>query len=377
MDQRRLAMASPDGLRPLRSSRPSRLDQALGVASLGLGVVQLAAPRSFARSIGATEAAAGPGLVRLIGAREILAGAGLLGGRPGPFLWMRLAGDAMDLVLLRRAASRRGAQEDRLSAATAGVLGIGAADLVGAISTLTDEDGPLAARRVQRSITIGRTPAEVYGFWRNLEGLPRFMQHLRTVRELDERRSHWVATAPFGGEVEWDAEMTSDEADREIGWRALPGAQVQHEGVVRFVPAPGDRGTEVHVELRYAPPAGALGVAIAKISGQAPEQQVAADLRRLKQLLETGQVVRSEATVGGRRIRQRPAEPLEGAPPAPVEASRWAQDRPVRTSADGGTGAGGPAGGHRSAPAARATDARDGKQQPVQDGAASAAGGTR
>jgi len=144
------------------------------------------------------------------------------------------------------------------------------------------------------------------------------MRHIEAVRETGDGRSHWVATAPLGMRDEWDAEITTAIPDREISWRALPDSTVRHEGTVRFVPAPGDRGTEVHVDLVYLPPAGPVGVAIAKILGEEPEQTVSEDLRRLKQVLETGSIVRSEATLGERRLRQRPAQPLEN----PAEAGK-------------------------------------------------------
>ena len=360
-------MTDQHGVAPPRDSRQQALPRVLGVFSIGLGVAQIAAPRWFSRTIGATGRSERPGLVRLVGAREIAAGAGLLSGRPTPFLWMRVAGDAMDLVLLRRAAASHGGRRGRLSAATASALGIGATDLMTAVGSLTAQDGALGAKPVQRSITIARPPTEVYAFWRRLEQLPTFMRNLESVEELDERRSHWVASGPFGTRVAWDAELVTDEPGRSISWRSLPGASVRHEGVVRFDPAPGDRGTEVHVELTYQPPAGPLGVAVAKVSGREPEQQVAEDLRRLKQILETGQVSRSEATAGGRRFRQRPAQPLEAAPPAPVEApARWGGSGPVRTSAEG---AGDHVGRSAASDATDATDATDGKQQPMREGA--------
>jgi uncharacterized membrane protein len=284
----------------------------------------------------------------------------------------------MDLALLRRAAGSRDARPDRISAATASVLGITAADLAGAMSGVTGDGAMLGTKTVKRSITIGRGPSEVYGFWRRLEQLPMFMRHLESVQELDERRSHWVATGPLGTRVEWDAEITNDESDRAIAWRSLPGAQVRHEGIVRFRPAPGDRGTEVHVELTYAPPAGPLGVALAKLTGEEPSQQIAEDLRRLKQILETGQVIRSEAMAGGRRVRQRPAQPMREDPPAPVEApARWSGTPPPRTSEDGdGTSTG--ADGSATPTSVAVSDATDGGQQPTSDAEQQPAmGGTR
>lgn len=369
-------MASHDRMARVRASDSRTLPRALGLFSIGLGVAQIAAPRWFSRSVGAGGRAERPGMVRLVGARELAAGAGLLSDRPGPFLWMRVAGDAMDLVLLRRAAASRDARRDRISAATASLLGIGATDLVGAIGSATGEGGALGAKPVRRSITIARPPDEVHAFWRRLEQLPLFMRHLESVQESDERRSHWVAIGPGGMRVEWDAEITEEEPGRSIAWRASPGAQVRHEGVVRFEPAPGGRGTEVHVHLTYQPPAGPIGVALAKLMGQEPEQQVAEDLRRLKQILETGQIVRSEAMAGGRRLRQRPAEPLAEAPPAPIEApARWTGPRPTRTSADGMQA--GATATAQGAGRVGVSDAIDGKkQQPVGDDA-TPMGGTR
>jgi uncharacterized membrane protein len=152
---------------------------------------------------------------------------------------------------------------------------------------------------VIKRITINRPVEEVYQFWRDLENLPRFMQHLEEVHVIGERRSHWVATAPAGRTVEWDAEIVSEQDNELIAWRSLPESDVRHAGTVRFRPAPADRGTEVSVELDYEPPAGAVGAAAAKLFGEEPKQQLADDLRRFKQVMETGEVVRSEGSLEG------------------------------------------------------------------------------
>ena len=173
---------------------------------------------------------------------------------------------------------------------------------------------------VSRAITVRRPPDEVYGFWREFENLPLFMYHLLNVEDLGGNRTHWVAKAP-GGEVEWDAEITEDVPDERISWRTVgENADVEHSGSVSFVPAPGDRGTEVHVRLTYDPPGGKAGALFAKLFGEEPGQQINEDLRRFKQVLEVGEVVRSEASPegSGQGIRrQRPAQPLE---PESVEA---------------------------------------------------------
>ena len=165
---------------------------------------------------------------------------------------------------------------------------------------------------VKKAITVNRPPEEVYRFWHDFRNLPRFMKHLEDVRVTGNRRSHWKAKAPAGTTVEWDAEVVDDRPNELIAWRSLEGADVDNWGSVRFAPAPGGRGTEVRVELDYAPPGGALGATVAKLFGEEPEQQMQDDLRRFKQVLETGEVVYSEATVHGRPHPARPPEENTG-----------------------------------------------------------------
>jgi uncharacterized membrane protein len=158
--------------------------------------------------------------------------------------------------------------------------------------------------RVTESFLIGKSPEELYKLWRNFENLPHIMTHLELVRVLDKRRSHWVATAPriAGGTVEWDAEITADEPNRRIAWQSLPESAVDNWGSVEFVKAPGDRGTKVRVEMEYQPPAGQLGRLVAKLFGQAPEQQIREDLRRFKRVLETGEVPTTDGQPRGRCV---------------------------------------------------------------------------
>ena len=138
--------------------------------------------------------------------------------------------------------------------------------------------------RVERSITVNRPREEVYHFWRQLENLPRFMDHLESVTVLDEDRSHWVAKAPAGTKVEWDASIQDEIENELIDWQSLPGSDVDNAGSVHFTPA--GEGTEVRVVLSYDPPAGKVGAAVAKLLGEEPEQQVEEDLRRFKQVME-------------------------------------------------------------------------------------------
>ena len=296
-----------------------RLAKALGVFSVGLGLAQVLAPHGVARAIGLDDDDDNRKTMRALGVREIATGVGLLTQRrPTTFAWGRVTGDAMDLALLRRAMNSGRNDNRRLAAATAAVAGVMILDIIAGqrLSRADGEEGVEARPRergirVRKAITINRSPEEVYGFWRNLENLPRFMVHLASVRELEGRLSYWKAHAPLGTTVEWTAETVEDRPNELISWRSLPDSQVPNAGTVRFVRAPGGRGTEVQLELSYDPPAGALGATIAKLFGKEPSQQVDGDLRRLKQVLETGEVVHSDASI---HRGLHPARPPEEVP---------------------------------------------------------------
>jgi uncharacterized membrane protein len=141
---------------------------------------------------------------------------------------------------------------------------------------------------VRHSVTINKQPAELFRIWRELKNLPTIMSHLKSVTVRDDKTSQWTATGPAGTEVSWDAQIINEEPDALIAWQSLPGADVDNAGSVRFVPAPGDRGTELVVTLDYMPPAGQVGRYVAKLFGQEPMQQLREDLRRFKQKMETG-----------------------------------------------------------------------------------------
>jgi uncharacterized membrane protein len=154
--------------------------------------------------------------------------------------------------------------------------------------------------KVEESVTINRPVLEVYRFWRNFENLPRFMDHLESVTVIDDTRSHWVAKGPAGSRVEWDAVIHNEVADELIAWRSLPGSQVNNAGSVHFTPTPDGTGTDVRVVLSYEPPAGKLGAAVAKLLGEEPSQQVADDLRRFKQVMDSGDVLATSRPIAGR-----------------------------------------------------------------------------
>jgi uncharacterized membrane protein len=147
---------------------------------------------------------------------------------------------------------------------------------------------------VDEAVTIDVPVDEVFRFWRNFENLPRFMKHLESVKMMDDTRSHWVVKAPAGATVEWDAEVINEVPDQVIAWRSLANADVTSAGSVNFSETPGGRGTEVRVRLQYDPPAGKLGAAVATLFGEEPSQQIADDLQRLKEMLESRAASRQE-----------------------------------------------------------------------------------
>jgi len=149
--------------------------------------------------------------------------------------------------------------------------------------------------KVVRTVTVARPPQEVYRYWRKLENLARFMEHVESVRELDSRRSEWMVKGPLGHNVEWTAQIISDREGEMISWESLPGAEVQNAGSVWFEPVASGSSTEVKVSLQYQPPAGIVGAAVAKFFGEAPEQQLEEDLGRFKRLIESGQVAATAA----------------------------------------------------------------------------------
>jgi uncharacterized membrane protein len=154
--------------------------------------------------------------------------------------------------------------------------------------------------KVEKSVTVNRPVQEVYRFWRNFENLPRFMDHLESVTVLDENRSHWVAKAPAGTKVEWDATIHNEIENELIAWRSLPGADVNNAGSVHFTPVGNDDRTEVMVVLSYEPPAGKVGATVAKLLGEEPSQQVQDDLRRFKQVVEAAGAAGNSRPTAGR-----------------------------------------------------------------------------
>lgn len=293
------------------------LVRALAGASFGLGLAELAAPRKVAEVAGVDDTRLSRRVIRALGARECGHGAALLAGSD-KLVWTRVAGDVLDVALLLAAVAARGRGRRRRGAISAALLGgIGAVDLYAALRAARDGGARHASgaphRTLSAAVTVHRPPEDVYRFWRDLENLPSFMHHLQSVTVGSDNRSHWVASAPVGRPVQWDAQITEDQPNERVAWQSLPGSAIDNGGSVEFTPASNGAGTEVRVRIGYQMPGGVIGKAAASLFGESPDQQVNDDLRRFKQILETGQVTRSdgspEGTVAARQLRQQPAQP--------------------------------------------------------------------
>jgi uncharacterized membrane protein len=178
------------------------------------------------------------------------------------------------------------------------------------INTAHEREHDEVARdvHVEKSITINNSPKELYRFWRNFENLPRFMENLDSVTQLDGSRSHWVAIGPGGKQIEWEAEIYNEKEDEMIAWRSLSGSDITNAGSVHFEEAPGGRGTYLKVVLNYNPPGGKAAALFAKLFGQEPGQLVEHNLKRLKQLIETGEISTTEGQPSGLLKETRAAE---------------------------------------------------------------------
>ena len=280
-----------------------RLANALGWFSVGLGIAEVLIPGGLAQLIGIHDNPKTRSVLRTYGLRELAAGAGILGTeRPAGWMWARVAGDMLDLASLGKALGSSENDRVRIAAATAAVAGVTALDIACAQQLSSNaqhrwgaaEDGRVTAGK---SIFVNRPVEEVYRFWRDFEKFPRFMTRVDSVSASgDGRRSHWKVKAPAGGSVEWDAEIVTDQPNSVIEWRTVEGARVPNNGSVRFERAAGGRGTVVRVRIEYSPPGGAAGAAFAMLFGEDPMQQLDADLRAFKQVMEVGEVVHSDAS---------------------------------------------------------------------------------
>jgi uncharacterized membrane protein/uncharacterized protein YjeT (DUF2065 family) len=294
-----------------------RLARALGIFSLGLGLAQMLAPQEVAQLAGIHDAS--DNVMRLVGLREIVSGVGLLTQEnPTAWLWLRVGGDVMDLALLNSVSSSPYVDRERLSAATAAVAGIAAADAFagtrlisgqGKFPANTVQAGatPVGDGQIKAAVTVNAPIAEVYTFWEGLGNLPRFMAGVATVEALGAGKLHWKMEGPAGLTVEFDSEITEAVPNERIAWRTIEGTGVEASGAIRFRTAPGGRGTQVIYDARFTPPGGPLGEKIAGLFGPALSMKMQGDLLRSKQLLELGEIVQSDDSV---KPGPNPAQPV-------------------------------------------------------------------
>jgi uncharacterized membrane protein len=282
------------------------LAQGLGWFSIGLGVAQIVAPRGMNRLIGVNDTDRNKNVMRAVGVREIAAGIGLLSDpKPTGFAVARVAGDVMDLAMLANAFRSPENERGKTAFATAAVVGVGLLDVLCSeqlATTVPKVEHPTKTRdslRIRKSVTVNRPVEEVYAFWRNFENLPRFMKHLESVRNTGEGRSRWKARGATDdvAAVEWDVEIVEDRVNELIAWRTLGISEISGNGSVAFVAAPGGRGTEVHVQLQYTPPAGPVGAKVARFLRDVPGIKLENELYIFKQILETGEVVHSDSSI--------------------------------------------------------------------------------
>lgn len=166
---------------------------------------------------------------------------------------------------------------------------------------LGKKDVQTPAINIKAIMTVGKSREVVYSYWRRLSNLPAFMHHLREVKELDERQSHWIAEVPgVGGKIEWDAEIVKDEPNERIGWQSINGALIRNAGKVEFFDAP-RQGTEVRIIFSYHPPAGGIGTAVAKLFNPIVKGMIENEVYNFKRVIEAGEIPTTDGQPSGER----------------------------------------------------------------------------
>jgi uncharacterized membrane protein len=215
----------------------------------------------------------------------------------------RIASAALGAWTLTRLGKRHGLLGTALTA-TAGALlltraATGHSRLYEATGMSSASLGEGAGINVETAVTVMRPREEIYRFWRDLPNLADVLQHVECIQVLPDDESHWVARGPGDRLVEWDAAIINDEPNEYLAWESLPGSDIEHAGSVHFTDA-GDKGTEVHLKLRYVPRAMEIGFAAGKVLNKVVQAEIAQDLRRFKHEMETGTDISTEGQTSGR-----------------------------------------------------------------------------
>lgn len=156
--------------------------------------------------------------------------------------------------------------------------------------------GAQGSTLVARTVTINAPREKLFAYWRDFANLPSFMENIERIDIIDVRRSHWVVKGPNDSHYEWDATVTDERPGSMIAWASAEGSDIHNSGRVDFMDAPGGRGTWVTATILYDPPGGVIGKAVAKLFRREPAVQAKRELRRFKQLMETGEIATAART---------------------------------------------------------------------------------
>lgn len=259
--------------------------QGLGWFSIGLGMIEMFAPQMLSRMIGVRHH---PMWMRAFGARETAAGVGILTNlkQPAGWLWGRVAGDALDLAALGWAMDTKRRGTGLRIAAVAAVAGVTAVDVMCArgYTKIAVESGS------ESSVTIGKSPQELYDLWREPKVMSQIMGGFAEVRKIDEERMHWIIPGMMGMNWEFDAKSVEQRPGELIRWKSISGSVPAHGGEVWFRPAPGDRGTEVTMRFRIDSSANMLHQAAFTVAPAITKMAIRRMLMRFKSLAETGEI---------------------------------------------------------------------------------------
>ena len=276
----------------------ARLREVLGWIGVGIGVAELLRPRAVAHTTGLP-----PRLIRVLGTWEIIISAGiLLRPQQSAWRWSRVASDIIDLYLLTRSDHR--ALNNRLPIITALFAGMTSLDVLAAFDgggQNTLQSDLASGIHIHKSLHIQKSAEECYRFWRNFENFPKFMRYVDSVQVVDATHTHWRFGTQQGPQIEETIELFSDVPTQQLGWRTLPNSPIEHIGVVKFLPAYGKTSTRLDIEIIFKKSVGKINNELARLFAEEPSAHWDEDLRRFKQLIETGEIATTMGQASGRR----------------------------------------------------------------------------
>ena len=297
-----------------------RFARGLGYFSVGLGLTEVAATRTLANGIGISDVR--PGLIRAMGMREMANGLGILAAPRRPqWMWSRVAGDAIDIGLLALAFTSPRTRRGRISAAITAVAGVTLLDVICARLLSRSRRYRQVTRRrlsatrgirIQKSVAINSSPSELYRFCRDPSNLSKIVNNLHSVTEIADRRWRWSAKDSAGKNIHWLTQIVEERADELISWRTLDSEPLENSGSIRLIPGLDGRGTIVRVEMLFRPMQ-RVGTFLQMLRVH-PEFVAAEALRRLKALMETGEIPTTNGQPSGRPPALPPVDQEVGRP---------------------------------------------------------------